>query len=155
MTQKRQKKQNPTLPLGSLPGVKVNSKPPKKPTEKSKFYHIDARGKVLGRLASLVVTILRGKNLPSFRPYIIPDVKVEIENASQIIVTGRKLEQKTYYRHSGYLGHLKSETLKEKMTKDPSKVLWQAIRGMLPSNKLRDQMLKNLKILNGVKNASK
>lgn len=103
---------------------------------------------VLGRIATKVAVALRGKDRPEFRPNVVLDVKVVVKNASKIVVTGKKMEQKVYQRHTGYLGHLKTVTLKEKMTKNPSDVLRGAVFGMLPKNKLRDKWIKNLKIEN-------
>jgi len=109
---------------------------------------IDASGKVLGRLACEVANILRGKDKPSYRPYKIVGDKVVITDASKIILTGRKLEQKVYQHHTGYLGHLKTVTAKELMVKNPAQILQNAVYGMLPKNKLRDQLMKNLIIKN-------
>lgn len=109
---------------------------------------IDVTGEVLGRIATKIATILRGKNKPAFRPYKIVGDKVLVINASKIMVTGRKMEDKIYYKHTGYLGHLKAETLKDVMHRDPSEVLRRAVYGMLPDNKLRDLLMKNLVIKN-------
>ncbi len=103
----------------------------------------------MGRLATEAAVLLRGKNKPGFRPYQVSGDKVIIINAAKIKVTGKKLTDKRYYRHSGYLGNLKFETMGEIMRKNPAEVLWRAIRGMLPKNKLQDKFLKNLKIYNG------
>lgn len=110
---------------------------------------LDATGKILGRLASEAATLLRGKNRPGFRPYQVSGDKVVIINAAKIRVTGKKLTDKRYYRHSGYLGNLKFATMGEIMSKNPAEVLRRAIKGMLPKNKLQDKFLKNLKIFNG------
>lgn len=109
---------------------------------------IDATGQVLGRLSTQIANILRGKDKPSFRPYIIVGDKVLVINASKIVLTGKKVEQKIYQRHTGYLGHLKTVTTKELMQKNPAKVLEKSVYGMLPKNKLRDQIMKNLEIRN-------
>jgi large subunit ribosomal protein L13 len=113
---------------------------------------LDASGKILGRLASEAAVLLRGKNKPSFRPYLLCGDKVIIVNAAKMRVTGNKMREKRYYRHSGYLGNLKSETLAEVWRKNPAEVLRRAIEGMLPKNKLQSQWLKNLVIYNGEKN---
>lgn len=109
---------------------------------------LDAAGKVLGRFASEVATYLRGKDKPNFELHLLMGDKIVIRNASKIVLTGNKIEQKTYYHHTGYLGHLKAKTLKEIMIKDPSDALRRAIYGMLPHNKLRSEWMKNLEIHN-------
>jgi len=132
LIEKQSKKQNPKL---------VN-----KP--ETKVIEFDASGKVLGRLASEIATVLRGKNKPNFRPYLIVGDKVLVKNASKIIITGNKLDQKIYYHHTGYLGHLKEVKMKDLMAKDPKDVLRRAVLGMLPKNKLQDALIKNLTIEN-------
>lgn len=102
----------------------------------------------MGRLATQVAVILRGKDKPAFRPNLICGDKVKIINASKIVITGRKMEQKRYYHHSGYLGHLKEKSMKELMAKNPAEVVCRAVYGMLPSNKLRPILMKNLEIEN-------
>jgi large subunit ribosomal protein L13 len=108
----------------------------------------DASGKILGRLASEIASVLRGKNKPSFRPNLVVGDKVLVKNAAKIMVTGNKLEQKMYYHHTGYLGNLKAKKLKDIMGKNPGEALERAVYGMLPKNKLRDIWMKNLKIEN-------
>lgn len=124
--------------------VKIN-----KPVFKPKVFEIDASGKILGRLSTEVATILRGKNKPEFKPNLIIGDKVIINNAAKIKVTGSKMTQKIYYHHTGYLGHLKSCTLKELFKKNPSEVIKRSIWGMLPKNKLRKIWMQNLIIKNG------
>jgi large subunit ribosomal protein L13 len=102
----------------------------------------------LGRLASEVAVALRGKDKPNFRPYLFVGDKVVVKNAGKIIITGKKLENKVYQRHTGYLGHLKTNSLKEIFAKNPGEVLKRAVYGMLPKNKLRNTWMKNLKIEN-------
>lgn len=111
--------------------------------------NINAENEILGRLATKVATILRGKNKASFEPYILSGDPVLIYNAEKIKITGNKAKQKTYYRHSGYIGHLKSTTYEKTFDKNPSKVIEHAISGMLPKNRLRRQMLKRLTIIKG------
>lgn len=113
-----------------------------------KAYEIDASGKVLGRLATEVANILRGKNKPDFYPNRLVGDKVIVTNASKIIVTGKKMKNKIYYHHTGYLGHLKSKTMEEIFKKNPSEILRRAVNGMLPKNKLRKYWMKNLNIYN-------
>lgn len=109
---------------------------------------IDASGKVLGRLATEVAVILRGKNKATFRPNLLMGEKVKITNASKIVITGRKIEEKKYYHHTGYLGNLKTVSLKELMAKNPAEVIERAVYGMLPANKLRKEWMKNLTVEN-------
>lgn len=115
----------------------------------SKEYKFDAKGQILGRVATQAAAALRGKNNPDFAYNTIPTDKVIIFNAKEVRVTGKKPKQKTYYRHSGYLGGIKSETYEEMFKKDPKKVILQAVKGMLPKNRLQATMLNNLTIHNG------
>ncbi|PIP24413.1 MAG: 50S ribosomal protein L13 [Candidatus Nealsonbacteria bacterium CG02_land_8_20_14_3_00_37_10] len=106
---------------------------------------IDATGKVLGRLAAEIAVLLRGKHKSDFAPYKdIGDIII-VKNVAQLRFTGKKMEQKKYYRHSGYLGGLKEISLKELFAKNPAEVFKKAVFGMLPSNKLRAKMIKRLK----------
>lgn len=110
-------------------------------------YVIDAQGKKLGRLASEIATILMGKNRADFVRNAIPSVKVKVSNSSKISVTNKKMEQKVYKNYSGYPGGLKERTMKKVVAdKGMAEVLRIAIKGMLPKNKLRDRMMKNLLI---------
>lgn len=111
-----------------------------------KIHKIDASGKAAGRLASQIATILRGKHKPEYEPNLDMGDVVEVENADKMKFTGNKIEQKEYYRHSGYPGGLKKEKLREVYEKDPAEVLKRTVRGMLPDNKLRQNMMKRLKI---------
>ncbi len=114
-----------------------------------RWYVVDAQGKTLGRLATQVARILRGKHKPSFSPHLDIGDHVIIINADKIQVTGKKLDTKRYYRYSGYLGGLKSVVLREQLEKHPERVLIHAIRGMLPKNRLGRAMLKKLKVYAG------
>ncbi|HVC36088.1 MAG TPA: 50S ribosomal protein L13 [Candidatus Dormibacteraeota bacterium] len=111
-----------------------------------KWYVIDASEDSLGRLATKVATLLTGKGKPQFTHHIDCGDYVIVTNAKNMKVTGDKLKQKFYYRHSGYPGGLKTISLAEQMNNDPSKVIVHAIRGMLPVNKLRDGRLERLKV---------
>jgi large subunit ribosomal protein L13 len=111
-----------------------------------KWFVIDAEGQVLGRLASKVATILRGKHKPIWAPHMDVGDFVIVVNADKIRLTGRKAEQKVYYRHSRYPGGLKSIQYDRIMAKRPEFVLEQAVKGMLPHNKLGRQMFKKLKL---------
>ena len=110
---------------------------------------IDAQGQTLGRLASEISRLLRGKHKPRFVPHLDGGDYVIVINADKITLTGQKLQQKMYYRHSGYPGGLKSITAADLLEKKPTEVLKLAVKGMLPRNKLRAVMLKNLKIYAG------
>ena len=114
-----------------------------------RWYVVDAQGKTLGRLATGVARILRGKHKPTFSPHLDVGDHVIIINADKIQVTGKKLDTKRYYRYSGYLGGLKSIVLREQLEKHPDRVLIHAIRGMLPKNRLGRAMLKKLKVYAG------
>lgn len=114
-----------------------------------KWYVVDAEGKTLGRLASEVAKVLRGKNKPIFTPHMDTGDYVIIVNAAKVKVTGRKLDQKVYYRHSGYIGGLKSTTLREMMAAHPERVVEHAVRGMLPKGPLGNQMYTKLHVYAG------
>lgn len=105
---------------------------------------IDAAGKILGRLATEIAVLLRGKNKPGFLHYKDTGDFVTVENIEKIIISGRKMEQKKYYHHSGYPGGLKEVFMKKVFEKNPSEVLRKAVLGMLPKNKLRPQQIKRL-----------
>ena len=114
-----------------------------------KWYVVDAEGMTLGRLASEVAKILRGKNKPVFTPHLDMGDYVIVINAEKISVTGKKLDQKVYYHHSGYVGGLKETTLKEKLAKKPEQVIELAVKGMLPKGPLGRQMYKKLYVYAG------
>lgn len=107
-------------------------------------YHIDANKKTLGRLASDISLILQGKKSASYERNRVSDDKIYVKNVGGIVVTGNKAEQKVYYHHTGYVGHLKELTYEQKFAKDPRKVLREAVRKMLPKNFLNQKRLKNL-----------
>ncbi len=113
------------------------------------WYVVDATGHTLGRLASEVAKVLRGKNKPIFTPYIDCGDNVIIINADKIKVTGKKMDQKIYYHHSDYVGGMKETTLKEKMAKKPEQVLELAIKGMLPKGPLGREMYRKLYVYAG------
>ena len=114
-----------------------------------KWYVVDAEGKTLGRLASEVAKVLRGKNKPTFTPHIDTGDYVIVVNAAQIAVTGKKLDQKIYYHHSDYVGGMKETTLREMLAKKPEKVIELAIKGMLPKGPLGRQMITKLHVYAG------
>ena len=114
-----------------------------------KWYVVDAEGKTLGRLASEVAKVLRGKNKAIFTPHIDTGDYVIVVNAEKIKVTGKKLEQKVYYRHSDYVGGMKETTLKEMLNKHPERVIEYAVKGMLPKGPLGRQMYTKLFVYAG------
>ncbi len=114
-----------------------------------KWYVVDATGMTLGRLASEVASVLRGKKKPIFTPHIDTGDYVIIINAEKIAVTGKKLDQKVYYHHSDYVGGMKSATLREKMNKKPEEVIEHAVKGMLPKGPLGREMYKKLFVYAG------
>ena len=118
-----------------------------------KWYVVDAEGKTLGRLASEVAKVLRGKNKAIFTPHIDTGDYVIVVNAEKIKVTGKKLEQKVYYRHSDYVGGMKETTLAELMAKKPEKVIELAVKGMLPKGPLGRSMIKKLHVYAGPEHA--
>jgi large subunit ribosomal protein L13 len=121
-----------------------------KPTDvERKWYVIDASEAPLGRLATQVATLLTGKGKTQFTKHIDCGDFVIVVNTDNLVVTGKKMEDKMYYKHSGYPGGLKELQLKEKMAKDSTEVIFKAVRGMLPVNKLRDGRLARLKIYAG------
>jgi large subunit ribosomal protein L13 len=114
-----------------------------------KWYVVDADGMTLGRLASEVAKVLRGKNKPIFTPHMDTGDYVIIINAEKIKVTGKKMDQKIYYHHSDYVGGMKETTLKEMLAKHPDRVVEQAVKGMLPKGPLGRQMYKKLFVYAG------
>jgi large subunit ribosomal protein L13 len=113
------------------------------------WYVVDAQDKVLGRLASRVAMVLRGKNKPTFTPHMDTGDFVVVVNAAQVQLTGRKLDNKMYYRHSGYPGGIKEISARKLLQKKPEEIVRKAVRGMLPKNSLGRQLLKKLKIYAG------
>lgn len=116
---------------------------------KRNWYVVDAQGQTLGRLASRVATLLRGKHKPSYTPHVDCGDYVVVVNAEKIHVTGQKMSQKTYYRYSGYPGGIKQVTLRDQLKKFPDRVVESAVRGMLPKNRLGRRMFKKLKVYSG------
>lgn len=114
-----------------------------------KWYVVDAQGKTLGRLASEIATVLRGKRKPLFTPHVDCGDYVIVVNAEKIWVTGLKMDQKKYYRHSGYPGGLTEITLKDQLRRFPERVIESAVKGMLPKNRLGRKVYKKLKVYAG------
>lgn len=111
-----------------------------------KWYLIDAKGANLGRLSTQIANLLMGKTKPSYSPHVVTGDVVVVINCAKIKVTGNKLEDKKYYRHTGYPGGIKQASLKEMLEKHPNRVIEHSVAGMLPKNKLQAEMLKNLKV---------
>ena len=116
---------------------------------KRQYHRIDATGKILGRLATEVATILMGKKKPMFVPYLDTGDFVIITNAQKIKLSGKKMKEKIYTRHSGYPGGLKVETFDKMIVRKPEFVIEHAVKGMLPGNKLGRQMIKKLTVFSG------
>lgn len=127
----------------------MNTYMAKPATVERKWYVIDAEGMVLGRLATRVASILRGKNKPTFTPNVDTGDYVIVINCDKVVLTGKKLEQKMYRHHSGYVGGLKEETAKDVLAKKPVFMVAHAIKGMLPKNALGRQMFKKCKLYTG------
>jgi large subunit ribosomal protein L13 len=113
------------------------------------WYVVDASGRTLGRLATEIAHRLRGKHKPQYTPHVDTGDFIVVVNAQNIRVTGNKLKDKRYYRHTGYIGNLKTERLEDVLASAPERVLQTAVKGMLPRNPLGRQMLKKLKIFAG------
>ena len=121
----------------------------KKDDVERKWYVVDAKDQVLGRMASRIASCLRGKNKPVFTPNVDTGDFVIVVNADKVKVTGNKLTDKKYYHHTGYIGHIKEKSLKERMGNEPEKVIEDAVWGMLPKNRLGRAMIKKLKVYRG------
>jgi len=118
---------------------------------KGKWRFVDAKGEVLGRLATRIASRLRGKHNPLFTPHADTGDWVVVVNADKIVLTGKKMEKKKYYRHSGYIGSLKTTTAKELIEKSPEDLIRFAVKGMLPKNRLGRKLFKKLKVYAGDK----
>jgi large subunit ribosomal protein L13 len=114
-----------------------------------RWYVVDADGQTLGRLATRIADTLRGKDKAQYTPHVDTGDFVVVVNAEKVRVTGNKLDQKRYYRHSGYPGGLRSRTLREQLDRRPTEVIRKAVKGMLPKNRLARQQLNKLKIYAG------
>ena len=113
------------------------------------WYLVDAKNKTLGRLSTEIATRLRGKHKPIYTPHVDTGDFIVVINASKITVTGNKMEDKMYYKHTGYIGNLKSANLATMMKKNPETVLMKSVRGMLPKTKLGNAMIKKLRVFSG------
>ncbi|HAK87501.1 MAG: 50S ribosomal protein L13 [Nitrospirae bacterium GWC2_46_6] len=125
----------------------------KKQEVEHKWYVVDAKDEVLGRMACRIATYLRGKHKPIFTPNVDTGDFVIVVNADRVRVTGKKLTDKMYYRHSGYIGSIKETALKDRMKDEPEKVITDAVWGMLPKNRLGRQMIKKLKVYRGAEHS--
>ena len=114
-----------------------------------KWWVVDAQGEVLGRLATTVAAHLKGKHNPLYTPHVDTGDAVIVINADKVVLTGRKLDQKKYYRHSGYIGGLKTITAKQLLEKRPEDLIRFAVKGMLPKNRLGRRLFKKLKVYSG------
>jgi large subunit ribosomal protein L13 len=113
------------------------------------WYVVDAESKTLGRLATQIANVLRGKRKPTYTPHVDVGDFVVVVNAEKVAVTGKKLEDKRYWRHSGYPGGIRSRTLGDMLEKRPEEVIRKAVKGMLPRNRLARQQLRKLKVYAG------
>ncbi|NTU43340.1 MAG: 50S ribosomal protein L13 [Nitrospirales bacterium] len=114
-----------------------------------KWYVVDAKDQILGRMATQIASYLRGKHKPTFTPNVDTGDFMIVINADKVKVTGNKLIDKKYYSHSGYIGSITEKSLKERMEKEPEKVIWDAVWGMLPKNRLGRSMITKLKVYSG------
>lgn len=114
-----------------------------------KWWIVDAEGMVLGRLATVIASRIRGKHNPLFTPHIDTGDSVIVINAEKIVLTGRKMEQKKYYRHSGYIGGLKTTSARELLERKPQEMIRLAVKGMLPKNRLGYRLIQKLKVYAG------
>jgi large subunit ribosomal protein L13 len=129
--------------------MRIKTYTPKLEEIQREWFVVDAKDQTLGRLASKIAHLLRGKHKPMFSPHMDVGDYVIVINCDKVRVTGRKLDQKRYYWHSGYPGGIKSRTLREQMDRYPERVIEAAVRGMLPKNSLGRKMIKKLKIYQG------
>ena len=113
------------------------------------WYLVDAKNKTLGRLSTEIAIRLRGKHKPIYTPHVDTGDFIVVINASKITVTGKKMEDKMYYKHTGYIGNMKSTNLATMMKKNPETVLMKSVRGMLPKTKLGNAMIKKLRVFSG------
>lgn len=122
---------------------------PKKEELEPKWYLVNAEGRVLGRLSTELAKILKGKNKPSYTPHLDTGDFVIVVNAGKVALTGKKMKEKIYYRHTGYPGGIRQMTAGELIAKKPAEIIRMAVKGMLPKNSLGRQMLRKLKVYAG------
>ena len=140
---------NRTFPMVNDGGYKMKTFMPSAAQIERKWYVVDAAGMTLGRLSAEVAKVLRGKNKPTYTPFLDMGDYVIVVNADKVTVTGKKMEQKIYFRHSEYVGSAKYTSLREMMQKKPVRVIEHAVRGMLPKGRLGDQMYTKLHVYAG------
>ncbi|MBF0317263.1 MAG: 50S ribosomal protein L13 [Nitrospirae bacterium] len=121
----------------------------KKSDVEKKWYLVDAQGKILGRMASMIAVYLRGKNKPTFTPNADTGDFIIVVNAEKIVLTANKLNQKFYYHHTGYIGNIKAESAKDRIKRSPETMIRDAVWGMLPKNRLGRAIIKKLKVYRG------
>lgn len=114
-----------------------------------RWYLVDAEGKVLGRLASRIASVLRGKHRPEFTPHLDLGDHVIVINAEKVVLTGQKAQVKTYHRHSGYPGGMRTISFREMLEKHPERIVYLAVKGMLPRSRLGRRMLRKLRVYGG------
>ena len=140
----------PRLSLGAvLPGAAMKTFSAKPETVRRDWYVVDASGKTLGRLATEIARRLRGKHKPEYTPHVDTGDYVIVVNAGDVRVTGRKLQDKMYYRHTGYIGNMKSTNLEKLLAEKPEKAIQYAVTGMMPKNPLGRAMYKKLRVFAG------
>jgi len=135
--------------IKDIGGITMSTFMAKAETIERKWYVLDAAGKPLGKLAVAAANILRGKHRPEFTPHVDCGEYVIVINASKAVLTGKKLEQKKYYYHTGYIGGLKTVSYKDMMKNNPEKAVTLAIKGMLPHNSIGDKSLTRLRVFAG------
>ena len=135
--------------------MKTHLPTPEEMEKNHSWYVIDAEGGILGRIASLAAHVLRGKNKPTFAPHLVTGDHVIIVNAGKLKVTGRKLDDKVYYRHTGYAGGIKTDTLRQLLDNKPERALEIAVKGMLPKNSMGHHLMTRLKIYAGAEHPHK
>ncbi|MBF0344649.1 MAG: 50S ribosomal protein L13 [Nitrospirae bacterium] len=121
----------------------------KKSEVERKWYRVDAHGKVLGRMAVVIASYLRGKHKPIFTPNVDAGDFIIVVNAEKLVLTANKLQQKMYYHHTGYIGNLKTESAKDRIKRSPETMIRDAVWGMLPKNRLGRALIKKLKVYRG------
>lgn len=130
-------------------GAVMKSYYPKEGEVERKWYVVDLKGKVLGRSVSEIAKVLMGKNKPQYTPSVDTGDFVVAINADAVVLTGNKWENKLYYRHTGYFGGIKSTTAAKQRQKDSTRIVYHAVKGMLPKNKMGEKLIKKLKVYRG------
>jgi len=139
----------PAAPVSNRASISMKTFSAKPETVRRDWYLVDAQGKTLGRLATELARRLRGKHKPVYTPHVDTGDYIVVVNAEKIRVTGRKLKDKMYYRHTGVIGNMKAEPLEKLLDRAPERVIEMAVKGMLPRNSLGRRMLRKLKVVRG------